>query len=158
MTRHPCLETPCLVISFHLEHRSASGSVWWIPSASNCGCLLKAVGSDFSFFGHGTHHGEEKSELGVEVDAVPVGEDELLLALLLGGQHDGDLLGGDGQNRQVDSVELVKTAPRPGLSQAWTKTEFITSVEWRCWASDPLKTTTSLQHKRYFCVQNVHDI
>jgi len=63
------------------------------------------------------YHGEEESKLWVEVDDVAVGEDELRLVFLLGGEHDGDLLRGDRQHRQVDTVELVETAPRPGLRQ-----------------------------------------
>jgi len=65
------------------------------------------------------YHGEEESKLWVEVDDVAVGEDELRLVFLLGGEHDGDLLRGDRQHRQVDTVELVETAPRPGLRQTY---------------------------------------
>ena len=45
------------------------------------------------------YHGQEDSELGVQVDDVSVGEDELRLALLLGCQHNVDLLGSHRQHR-----------------------------------------------------------
>ena len=64
-----------------------------------------------------THHGQEDAELGVHVDGVAVSEDEEGLAFLLAQQHDGDLLGGNGQHGQLDTVELVKAAPRTGLGQ-----------------------------------------
>ena len=69
-----------------------------------------------------TDHGEEDAELGVHVDVVAVGEDELLLPLFLARQHDGDLLRGDRQHRQLDAVELVEAAPRPRLRQTCSKT------------------------------------
>ena len=69
-----------------------------------------------------THHCEEDAELGVHVDVVAVGEDELLLPLFLARQHDGDLLRGDRQHRQLDAVELVEAAPRPRLRQTCSKT------------------------------------
>lgn len=66
-----------------------------------------------------TDHGEEDAKLGVHVHIVSIGEDKVFAPLLLAGEHDGDLLRGDRQNREVDAVELIKTAPRAGLSQTW---------------------------------------
>lgn len=64
-----------------------------------------------------SYHGEEDAKLRVHVDHVSVGEDKLLLLVFLTLQDDVDLLGGDRQNRQLDSVKLIKAAPGSGLSQ-----------------------------------------
>lgn len=64
-----------------------------------------------------TDHGEEDAKLRVHVHVVSIGEDKVLAPLLLAGEDDGDLLGGDRQNGEVDAVELIETAPRAGLSQ-----------------------------------------
>ena len=63
------------------------------------------------------YHGQKDAELWVEIDHVAVGEDELRLAFLLAGENDGDLLSGDRQHRQLDTIELVETTPRTGLRQ-----------------------------------------
>jgi len=59
-----------------------------------------------------TDHGEEDAELRVHVDDVSVSEDELRATLLLAREHDGDLLRGDRQRRQLNAIELVETTPR----------------------------------------------
>lgn len=66
-----------------------------------------------------TDHGEEDAKLGVHVNVVSVGEDKVFAPLLLARENDGDLLGGDGQNGEVDAVELIEAAPGAGLSQTW---------------------------------------
>lgn len=71
------------------------------------------------------YHCEEDSKLGVHVNHVPVGEDKLLLLVLLALKDDVDLLGGDRQDRQLDAVELIKAAPGSGLSQTWRDTYLI---------------------------------
>lgn len=71
------------------------------------------------------YHCEEDSKLRVHINHVPVGEDKLLLLVLLALKDDVDLLGGDRQNRQLDAVELIKAAPGSGLSQTWKDTHFI---------------------------------
>ena len=77
------------------------------------------------------HHGEEDAELGVHVDDVAVSEDELRASLLLARQHDRDLLGGHRQRRQLDAIELVETAPRPGHRQTCTAvTRTATAGHW----------------------------
>lgn len=63
------------------------------------------------------YHGEEDAELGIHVDHISVGEDKLLLLVLLTLQNDVDLLGGDRKHRQLDAVKLIKAAPGSGLSQ-----------------------------------------
>lgn len=65
-----------------------------------------------------TNHREEDSKFWIHLHKVSIGEDELLLALLLAGKHNGNLLRGHRQDRQVDSIKLVKAAPRPRLGQA----------------------------------------
>ena len=77
-------------------------------SFSSLSLLLKTLTAD---------HGQEESKLWVERDDVPVGEDELLPALLLRHQHDVDLLRGDRQRRQLDTIELVEATPRAGHRQ-----------------------------------------
>lgn len=72
-----------------------------------------------------SYHCEEDSKLGVHINHVPVGEDKLLLLVLLALKDDVDLLGGDRQNRQLDAVELIKAAPGSGLSQTWRDTYLI---------------------------------
>jgi hypothetical protein len=58
------------------------------------------------------YHGQEDPKLRVHVHDVAIHEDEGLLLLLFAIQDQGDLLGGNGQNGQLDPVELVETAPR----------------------------------------------
>ena len=70
-----------------------------------------------------TDHGKEETELWVQVHIVAVSEDELRLALLLAGQHDGNLLSGHRQHRQLNAVELVETAPGTRLSQTCQHTK-----------------------------------
>ena len=65
-----------------------------------------------------TYHGKEETKLWVEFDLVSVSEDKLLLAVLLGSENNVDLLGSHRQHRQLDTVELVKAAPRPRLGKA----------------------------------------
>ena len=65
-----------------------------------------------------TNHCEEDSKFWIHLHKVSVSEDELLFALLLAGKHNGDLLRSHRQDRQVDSIKLVKAAPRPRLGQA----------------------------------------
>ena len=57
------------------------------------------------------YHCQEYTELGVEVDTISVGEDELLLTFFLGRQNDSDLLGSYRQHGQVNTVELVEASP-----------------------------------------------
>jgi len=65
------------------------------------------------------YHGEKEAELRVEVDDVSVSEDELWLAFLLARENDGDLLSGDRQNGQLNTIEFIKTAPRSRLRQTY---------------------------------------
>lgn len=64
-------------------------------------------------------HGEEDAKLRVHIHVVSVSEDEVFATLLLAGENYRDLLSRHRQNRQVDAVEFVKTAPRARLRQAW---------------------------------------
>lgn len=76
------------------------------------------------------YHCEEDSKLGVHINHVPVGEDKLLLLVLLALKDDVDLLGGDRQDRQLDAVELIKAAPGSGLSQTCRDTYLSTRSFW----------------------------
>ena len=69
--------------------------------------------------GRGAHHSEEDAKLRVHLHVVTVGKQEVLAALLLAGEHDGDLLRCHRQDWQVDAVKLVKTAPGTRLGQTW---------------------------------------
>ena len=64
-----------------------------------------------------TYHCQEDAELGVHGDIISVREDEDGFALLLAQQHNGDLLGGYGQHREFDTVELVEATPGTGLGK-----------------------------------------
>ena len=59
-----------------------------------------------------TNHGKEDAKLEAHLNVVSVGEDEVLLPLLLTGEYDGDLLGRHRQYWQVYTVELIKASPR----------------------------------------------
>ena len=65
------------------------------------------------------YHGEEKTKLGVERHKVAVREDELFLAIFLRREDDVDLLRGDRQHGQLNTIELVEAAPRSRLSQPY---------------------------------------
>ena len=65
------------------------------------------------------YHGEEKTKLVVERHEVTVGEDELFLAIFLRREDDVDLLRGDRQHGQLNTIELVEAAPRSRLSQTY---------------------------------------
>jgi len=58
-----------------------------------------------------THHGEEETELWVEIHNITIGEDKLCLSFLLGHENDGNLLSSHRQHRKLDTIELVKASP-----------------------------------------------
>lgn len=62
-----------------------------------------------------THHGQEDSELGIHGNDVTVGEGEGLAALLLARVNHRDLLRRHRQHWELNAVELIEAAPRPGL-------------------------------------------
>ena len=64
-----------------------------------------------------THHCKKNSKLRVHVYGVTVSEGEASSTFLLTVVDDSNLLSSDRQHRQLDSVELVKAAPRSRLSQ-----------------------------------------
>lgn len=63
------------------------------------------------------YHRKEDAKLGVHIDYITVTEDELVSALLLAGQHNGDLLCGHREDRQFDTVELIEAAPGTRLRE-----------------------------------------
>lgn len=70
-----------------------------------------------------TDHSEEDAKLWVHIHVVSIGEDKVFTTFLLAGENDGNLLGRHRQNREVDAVEFIETAPRTGLSQTWKQTQ-----------------------------------
>lgn len=70
-----------------------------------------------------THHSEEDAKLGVHSHIVSIGEDKVVPTFLLAGENDRNLLGRHRQNREVDAVEFIETAPRARLSQTWKQTQ-----------------------------------
>lgn len=70
-----------------------------------------------------THHSEEDAKLWVHIHIVSIGEDKVFPTFLLAGENDRNLLGRHRQNREVDAVEFIETAPRTGLSQTWKQTQ-----------------------------------
>lgn len=62
-------------------------------------------------------HSNEEAEFRVHADLVTVSEDEEATAMFLRLQDNVDLLGSDGEDRKVDSVELIEATPRTGLSE-----------------------------------------
>ena len=62
-------------------------------------------------------HGEKDAELGVHLNDVAVREGKLTLSFLLAGENDGDLLCRNGENRQIDTIELIEATERARLSK-----------------------------------------
>jgi len=66
------------------------------------------------------YHGQEESKLGVQVNNVSIGKYELRFAFFLTDENNCYLLSCDRQNRQLNTIELVETAPGSRLSQTCT--------------------------------------
>lgn len=70
-----------------------------------------------------THHGEEDAKFWIHVHIVSISEYKVFAPLLFAGEDNRNLLCSDRQNRKVDAVELVETAPGARLSETWTHSQ-----------------------------------
>ena len=64
------------------------------------------------------YHRQKKSKLWIHRHGISVHEDELSFMFLFSHQDNIDLLGGDGQDRQLNAVELIEAAPRARLGES----------------------------------------
>lgn len=69
-----------------------------------------------------TDHGKEDAKLRVHIHVISICEDKVFASFLLARENYCNLLGRHRQNREVDAVELVKTAPGTRLCQTWKHT------------------------------------
>lgn len=60
---------------------------------------------------HEAYHGQKHSKLWVQRHDITVGKDKLFLPVFFRLQHDVDLLCGHRQYGQINTIELIKTAP-----------------------------------------------
>ena len=73
------------------------------------------------------YHGKKDAKLRVHVHHVSVCEHKLFLLVLLALQDNVDLLGSDGEHRQLDAVKLIEAAPGSGLGQTCRDSKVIKS-------------------------------
>jgi hypothetical protein len=65
------------------------------------------------------NHRYKNPELRAHVYLIAIGEDKLLLLLLLGSEYNGYLLSSNGEDGKLDAIEFVKASPGAALSQSF---------------------------------------
>lgn len=75
-----------------------------------------------------SYHCDKQAKLWIQIHTVSISKDESAFVFLACHQNNVDLLSSNRKHWQIDSIELIKAAPRPRLCKAWKQNK-----SWHNW-------------------------